>query len=63
MNNNSKAGWTLVISTLFLLMVMGRLDLLLVLIPVSLLLGYGLLWLGGSKTGLTNRSKRGSLEP
>ena len=62
MNNNSKAGWTLVISTLFLLMVMGRLDLLLVLIPTSLLLGYGLLWLGGGKRGLTNGIKRGSLK-
>jgi hypothetical protein len=58
MNNNYKAGWILVIGTLFLLTVMGRLDLLLVLVPLSLLLGYGLLWLGGNKTGLTDGLKK-----
>jgi hypothetical protein len=59
MNTNAKSGWTLIIASLFLLMAMGKLDLLLILIPLSLLLGYGLLWLGGSKTGLTSRMKKG----
>jgi hypothetical protein len=59
MNTNAKSGWTLIIASLFLLMAMGKLDLLLILIPPSLLLGYGLLWLGGSKTGLTSRMKKG----
>ncbi len=60
MNNNSKAaGWALMISAFLLLIVTGKLDLLVVLIPLSLLLGYGLLWLGGNKTGLTNRIKKG----
>ncbi len=59
MNSNGKAGWTLIIGTLFLLTVTGRLDLLLLLVPLSLLLGCGLLWLGGTKTGLTRGSKKG----
>jgi hypothetical protein len=58
MNTNSKAGWTLIIGTVFLLMAMGKLDLLLILVPLSLLLGYGLLWLDGSKTRLTNAIKK-----
>jgi hypothetical protein len=58
MNNNCKAGWTLIIGTLFLLMALGKLDLLLILVPLSLLLGYGLLWLGGTETGLTNGIKK-----
>jgi hypothetical protein len=59
MNNDYKAAWTLIIITLILLMAIGKLDLLLILVPLSLLLGYGLLWLGGNKTGLTNRTKKG----
>jgi hypothetical protein len=58
MNTNCKAAWTLIIGSLFLLMVMGRLDLLFILVPLSLLLGYGLLWLGGTKTRLTNVVKK-----
>jgi hypothetical protein len=58
MNTNRKTAWTLIIGTLFLLMAMGKLDLLLVLVPLSLLLGYGLLWLGGTKTRLTNATKK-----
>jgi hypothetical protein len=58
-DNHCKAGWTLVIGALLLLAVMGKLDLLMFLIPVSLLLGCGLLWLGGSKTGLTGGGKKG----
>ena len=59
MNNDYKAAWTLIIITLILLMAIGKLDLLLILVPLSLLLGYGLLWLGSNKTGLTNRTKKG----
>jgi len=53
------ASWLLIIASLLLLAFMGKLDLLPVLIPVSLLLGYGLLWLGGSKTRLTGSIKKG----
>jgi hypothetical protein len=59
MDNHCKAGWTLAFGALLLLAVMGKLDLLMFLIPVSLLCGYGLLWLGGTKTGLTRGSKKG----
>jgi hypothetical protein len=58
MNTNSKPAWTLIIATLFLLMAMGKLDLLFILVPLSLLLGYGLLCLGGTKTRLTNGMKK-----
>jgi hypothetical protein len=58
-DNHCKAGWTLVIGAFLLLAVMGKLDLLMFLIPASLLLGCGLLWLGGSKTGLTGGGKKG----
>ena len=58
MNTNAKSGWTLIIASLFLLMAMGKLDLLFILVPLSLLLGYGLLWLGGTKTRLTNGIKK-----
>jgi hypothetical protein len=58
-DNHCKAGWTLAIGAFLLLAVIGKLDLLMFLIPVSLLCGYGLLRLGGSKTGLTRGSKKG----
>jgi hypothetical protein len=60
MNIDSKAAaWTLIGVSLLLLVAMGKLDLLVVLVPVSLLLGYGLLWLGRNKTGLTRVIKKG----
>jgi hypothetical protein len=49
---------TLIIASLLLLMSTGKLDLLALLIPVSLLLGYALLWLGGNKTGLSKGPKK-----
>jgi hypothetical protein len=58
MGNSSKAGWMLVIGALLLLIVMGKLDLLIFLVPVSLALGCGLLWLPKSKTGLTSGMKK-----
>lgn len=61
-SNQSAAAWTLILGSLLLLVTLGKLDLLVVLLPISLLLGYGLLWLGGSKTGLTSGIKKGSLE-
>jgi hypothetical protein len=59
MNNSGKAGWALVIGAFVWLIVMGKLDLLVALLPLALLVGYGLLWLGGTKTRLTNGIKKG----
>lgn len=55
---SKSVSWTLIIASLLLLIRTGKLDLLALLIPVSLLLGYGLLWLGGNKTGLTKGTKK-----
>ncbi len=59
MNDNCKTGWALIIGSLLLLVVLGKLELLVMLIPLSLLLGYGLLWLGRSQTGLSSPMKKG----
>jgi len=60
MNDHSKpAGRILIIASLLLLIITGKLPLLLLLVPASVLLGYGLWWLGGHKAGLTNRIKKG----
>ena len=59
MKSNCTVGWSLVIGSIFLLIVRGNVDLLVFLVPLSLLLGCGLLWLGGTKTGLTSGTKKG----
>jgi hypothetical protein len=60
MNEHSNpTGPILIIASLLLLMITGKLTLLLVLIPASVFLGYGLWRLGGHKTGLTNGIKKG----
>ena len=41
-NKSNAAGWVLALFTLVLLLALGELDLLLVLLPISLLLGYGM---------------------
>jgi hypothetical protein len=59
MNVNQCAGWILVVGAIFLLVTFGTLDLLVVLIPLSLLLAYGVGWSGHSKTRLTDGLKKG----
>jgi hypothetical protein len=51
MKVNQYAGWTLVLGTILLLVTLGRIDLLLILLPLSLLLAFAIA-----------TSKRGSLD-
>jgi hypothetical protein len=43
---NSTAGWTLALACLLLLAILGKLDMLVVLIPLAALLAYSLSWVG-----------------
>jgi hypothetical protein len=59
MNINQCAGWALVIGAILLLVTVGRLDLLVILLPLSLLLAYGIGRSGHDKTRLTGDIKKG----
>jgi hypothetical protein len=54
-----KAGWILVLGTILLLVTLGRVDLLLILIPLSLLLAFAIGCSGHHNTGLTSDIKKG----
>ena len=62
MNVNQYAGWTLVLGTILLLVTVGRVDLLLIPLPRSLLLAFVIGCSGHHKTGQTSDIKKGSLE-
>ena len=53
------AGWTLVFGALLLLAACGELELLLILLPLSLLLAFGAAHSRLPKTRLTNGMKKG----
>jgi hypothetical protein len=53
------AGWILVLGTILLLVTLGRIDLLLILLPLSLLLAFVIGCSGHHKTGLTGDIKKG----
>jgi len=53
------AGWILVLGTILLLVTLGRIDLLLILLPLSLLLAFVIGCSGHHKTGLTSDIKKG----
>ena len=59
MNINQCAGWILVLGTILLLITLGELDLLVILLPLSLLLAYGIGCSRHDKTGLTGGLKKG----
>jgi hypothetical protein len=59
MNINQCAGWAMVLAAILLLVSQGKFDLLLILLPLSLLLAYGLGCSGHDKTGLTDGLKKG----
>jgi hypothetical protein len=52
MNTNQFAAGTLILMTLALLLALGKLDLLVILLPVSLVLSYGMARVG-KKAGLS----------
>jgi len=58
-NVNQCAGWILVVGAILLLVTLGTLDLLVILVPLSLLLAYAVVWSGHSKTRLTGGLKKG----
>jgi hypothetical protein len=59
MNVNQWVGWILAVGAILLLVSLGTLDLLVILVPLSLLLAYGVGWSGHSKTRLTGGLKKG----
>jgi hypothetical protein len=59
MKVNQCVGWALVLCAVLLLVTQGRIDLLVILVPLSLLLAFGLGCSGQHETGLTGNSKKG----
>ena len=59
MNIRQSAGWILVLGAILLLVTLGKLDLLVLLLPLSLLLAYGIGCSGHDKTRLTDGIKKG----
>jgi hypothetical protein len=59
MNVNHCAGWALVLAAILLLVTLGKLDLLVILLPLALLVAYGFGCSGFDKTRLTGEHKKG----
>ncbi|MBZ5705210.1 MAG: hypothetical protein LAN63_07640 [Acidobacteriia bacterium] len=59
MVNQTLAGWTLVVIALVLLLAFGNLALLAILVPVSIVVGYGIARLGENRGRLTTGLKKG----
>jgi hypothetical protein len=59
MNVNQYAGWTLVLGTILLLVTVGRVDLLLILLPLSLLLAFVIGCSGHHKNRADERHQKG----
>ena len=59
MNTSQCAFWILVLGAVLLLVSLGKLDLLVILLPLSLLLAYGIGCAGRDKTRLTDSIKKG----
>ncbi|MBZ5597277.1 MAG: hypothetical protein LAN83_03045 [Acidobacteriia bacterium] len=59
MVNQTLAGWILVVIALVLLLAFGNLALLAILVPVSIVVGYGIARLGENRGRLTPGLKKG----
>jgi hypothetical protein len=59
MSVNQCAGWVLVLGAVLLLITLGRADLLVILIPLSLLLAFVIGCSKQQETGLTSDGKKG----
>jgi hypothetical protein len=57
--NSKPAAGILIVVGLFLLIALGKLDLLAILLPISLLLAYGIAWSGATRTRLTSGPRKG----
>jgi hypothetical protein len=58
-NYSDISGWVLIVMAFVLLLALHELDLLAVLLPVSLLVAYGIARIQSRKTGLTDNLKKG----
>jgi hypothetical protein len=52
-------GWILVLGSILFLVTLGKLDLLVILLPLALLLAFGIGCSGHAKAGLTGDIKKG----
>jgi hypothetical protein len=59
MNTNQYAGWGMVLGTMLLLLSLGKFDLLVILLPLSFSIAYGIGCFGHDKTRLTGGLKKG----
>jgi hypothetical protein len=59
MNVNQCVGWILVLGSIVLLVTQGKLDLLVILLPLALLLALGIGCSGHHDAGLTSGVKKG----
>ena len=59
MNIHQCTGWAMVLAATLLLGTLGKLDLLVILLPLSLLLAFAIGCSGHHKTGLTGDIKKG----
>jgi hypothetical protein len=59
MNVNDRVGWTLVLGAILLLVTLGKSDLLVILLPLSLLVAYGIACSRHDRTRLTGDIKKG----
>jgi hypothetical protein len=57
-NISKSAGWSFTIASLILLTMNGGLAWLIILIPASLVLGYGIMWIREDKNQLTSTLRR-----
>jgi hypothetical protein len=59
MNINRCGAWILVLGAILLLVTLGKLDLLVILFPLSILLAYGIFCSGHTRPRLTDGLKKG----
>jgi hypothetical protein len=59
MNANQRTGWALVLGAILLLVALGKLDLLVILLPLALVVAYGFGCSGSDKTRRTADLKKG----
>jgi uncharacterized membrane protein YdfJ with MMPL/SSD domain len=59
MVNQTVAGWTLVVISLLLLLAFGNLALLAILVPVCLVVGYGIVRLGDNRNSPAHSGRKG----
>ena len=59
MKIEQRMGWAMVVGAVLLLVTLGKLELLVILLPLSLLLACGMGWIARSKIPADGRSQKG----